>query len=169
MNLKFRIPVYALMLSAAAFTKIVSDEGYTDAAIVPTQGDVPTVGFGSTKREDGSPVRLGETITPVRAVQRAAAHISADEAEFRDSLPGVALTQGEYDVYIDWTYQYGIGAWRASTMRRELLAGNYRAACDALLRYRYSAGFDCSTPGNKRCLGVWTRQQARHARCIAEQ
>jgi hypothetical protein len=29
--------------------------------------------------------------------------------------------------------------------------------------------FDCSTPGNKVCRGVWTRQQARHAACMEAQ
>ena len=42
-------------------------------------------------------------------------------------------------------------------------------ACQALLRYRFSAGYDCSTPGNRICPGVWTRQQARHAACMAAQ
>lgn len=92
-----------------------------------------------------------------------------EEQRFRDSLPGVKLTQGEYDVYIDFTGQYGIGNWRRSGMRRNLLAGEYRAACQSLLKYRYAAGYDCSTPGNRRCSGVWTRQKERHAKCMAEQ
>ncbi|MES2488564.1 MAG: lysozyme [Pseudomonadota bacterium] len=169
MNLKVRVAVYALTLSFAAFAKLVTDEGYTDTAVIPTKGDVPTHGFGSTKHEDGTPVRLGEKTTPVRAVQLAAAHINAEEIRFRDSLPNVALTQGEYDVYMDFVYQYGIGNWRTSSMRADLLAKRYRQACNDLLKYRYSAGYDCSTPGNKRCAGVWVRQQQRHARCIAEQ
>ena len=82
---------------------------------------------------------------------------------------GVVLTQGEFDLYVDFTGQYGIGNWRKSSMRRHLLAGQYRQACDALLRYRYAAGYDCSTPGNRRCPGVWTRQKERHAKCISEQ
>lgn len=93
----------------------------------------------------------------------------ANEQRFRASLPGAHLTQGEYDVYLDFVYHYGAGAWSKSSMRRELLAGNHLAACDALLRYRYVAGYDCSTPGNRRCMGVWTRQQARHKTCLEAQ
>lgn len=111
---------------------------------------------------------------------------------FRASLPGVALYQAEYDLYLDFTYQYGIGAWRASPMRTRLLAGQFAPACEALLGYRFmtsakregpgwepyqwdAAGrpkrwrYDCSTPGNKVCRGVWTRQQARHAACMEAQ
>lgn len=164
-----RIVAAALSLSAAAFIGLVAHEGYTERAIVPTFNDRPTVGFGSTFHESGEPVRMGDTTTPVRALIKAQAHIAREEQIFRDSLPDVALHQAEYDLYMDWVYQYGTGAWSKSSMRRALLAGDYRAACDALLLYRFSGGFDCSTPGNRRCAGVWTRQQQRHAACMAAQ
>ena len=187
-----RLLVAGLSLSAAALVGLVAREGYTDKATIPTPGDRPTVGFGSTFHEDGSPVKMGDTTTPVRALIKAQAHIGREEAAFRASLPGVALHQGEYDLYMDWVYQYGTGAWLKSSMRRELLAGNYVPACNALLDYRKLTSarqegpgwvvskrdaqgrptrweFDCSTPGNKVCRGVWTRQQERHAKCMALQ
>lgn len=164
-----RILVASLSLSAAALVGLVVHEGYTDSAVIPTKGDVPTVGYGSTVHEDGSRVKLGDRTDPVNALKKAQAHISKDEQRFRDSLPGAHLTQGEYDTYMDWVYQYGPAAWEKSSMRREILAGNYVAACDALLRYRFVAGFDCSTPGNRRCMGVWTRQQQRHKQCLEAQ
>lgn len=169
MNKGARIAVGGLSLSMAAFVGIVMSEGYTDKAIIPTKNDVPTVGFGSTVYEDGKRVQMGDTIRPQRAVALAAAHIGKDEQAFRASLPNVALHQAEYDLYLDWAYQYGTGAWLKSSMRRELIAGNYVAACNALLAYRFSGGFDCSTPGNRVCAGVWTRQQKRHADCMAVQ
>lgn len=184
-----RQAVAVLSLSAAGLLGLVVHESYTEKAIVPTQGDRPTVGFGSTFHEDGSPVKMGDITTPVRALLKAHAHITKEEAAFRASLPGVALHQGEYDLYMDWVYQYGMGAWRTSTMRRELLAGNYKPACNGLLDYRRLTSarqegpgwvvnrrdvqgrpirweFDCSTPGNKVCRGVWTRQLERHQRCM---
>jgi len=166
---KPRILVAALSLSAAAFVGLTLDEGYSRAAMIPTRGDVPTLGFGSTTHADGRAVKLGDTTTPPQALQRTLVYLQADEADMRRTLAGVALHQAEYDVYIDWRYQYGATAWRNSSMLRELKAGNYSAACQALLRYRYSAGFDCATPGNRVCSGVWTRQQARHAQCMAAQ
>ena len=172
MNSRARISVAALSLSAAAFVGLVVKEGYSDRAIIPTKGDVPTVGFGSTIREDGSRVQMGDTITPVRAVQLAAAHLGKDEAAFRASMPGVALHQAEYDLYMDFVYQYGMPNWQASSMRRHLIAGEYRQACDALLRWRFQAGRDCRDPANwgpQGCKGVWTRQQERHQKCVAAQ
>ena len=164
-----RTLVGAMALSAAGLVGIVMYEGYTDRAVIPVQGDVPTLGFGSTVHEDGSRVKMGDTVTPQRALRKAQAHISRDERVFRDSLPGVALTQGEYDLYIDFVYQYGTGAWhKPQSPRTWLLQGDYLGACNALLNWRFVGKFDCSTPGNRRCPGVWTRQQARHATCLAE-
>jgi len=171
--MKLRLIVGTMTLSAAGLIAIVSHEGYTDNAVVPTKNDRPTYGFGSTFKEDGSPVRIGDRTDPVRALRTVQAHLSRVENRFRQSLPGVALTQAEYDLYMDWVYQYGIDAWMKSSMRRELLAGRYPQACDALLRYRYSGGYDCSATvngqRNKVCWGVWERQIKRHAMCREEQ
>lgn len=167
MQNKSRILVASLTLSAAAFIGLVSHEGFTDRAVIPTKGDVPTVGFGSTYHENGTKVKMGDTVTPINALKKAHAHISKEEQIFRNTLPGVFLTQGEYDVYMNFVYQYGTGTWSKSSMRTALLNDNPKAACDNLLKYKYAAGYDCSTPGNKRCMGVWTRQLERHAACYA--
>lgn len=163
-----RIPIRYLVLSAAAFIGLVLQEGYTDKAVIPVKGDVPTVGLGTTVYPNGQPVKMGDKTTPVKAIQDSYAHISKDEKAFKESLPNVTLTQGEYDLYLDFTYQYGMAAWRKSSMRVELTKGNYVAACDSLLKYRFVAGRDCSIRSNN-CYGVWTRQQARHTKCLAAQ
>lgn len=164
-----RIAVTVLSLSAAGFATWQASEGYTPVAVIPTKGDVPTIGHGSTRYEDGSPVRMGDTITPARAEVLARNLNSQAEKQFAASLPGVKLHQAEFDIYMDFVGQYGIGSWLNGSPRRDLLAGKYAQACHDLLKYRYAAGFDCSTPGNKRCAGVWTRQLERHAKCMGAQ
>lgn len=164
-----KLAVGSLSLSAAAFITLVVSEGWIDTARAPVEGDRPTAGFGSTYHIDGTPVKAGDQLTPVQALQTAQAHISKDEQQFRDSLPGVEMTQAEYDVYINFVYQYGIGTWLNSSMRRNLLNGDNLKACDSLLKYKYQGGFDCSVPGNTRCAGVWTRQLDRHQRCVDAQ
>ena len=167
--MKTRIAAALLSLSAMGLIAIVSDEGYVSQAMIPTQGDRPTIGFGSTFHTDGKPVKLGQTTTPVNALVTAQAHISREEEAFRRSLPGAQLSQAEYDIYVDFVYQYGMSNWNSSTMRKQILAGNYPAACNALLMWKRAAGYDCSTPGNTRCPGVWTRQVARHSKCMKAQ
>lgn len=163
-----RIGVAALCLSAAGLVGIVSSEHYTDTAIVPTKNDRPTVGFGSTFREDGSAVRMGDRIDPVRALQRSAGHISKDESGIKRCVTG-ALHQEEYDVLVDFAYQYGVEATCNSSMVRNINAGQYKAACEAYTLYKRSGGFDCSIPGNKVCAGVWKRNVERRDRCLAVQ
>ena len=164
-----RIAVTVLSLSAAGFATWQASEGYTPVAVIPTKGDVPTIGHGSTRYEDGQPVRMGDTITPARAEVLARNLNSQAEKQFAASLPGVKLYQAEFDIYMDFVGQFGMGTWRKGSPRRDLLAGNYAQACNDLLKYKFAAGFDCSTPGNKRCYGVWARQLERHAKCMAAQ
>ena len=170
---RVRVAVAALTLSASAFIGLVASEGYTDKAVIPTQGDRPTLGYGSTFHEDGRPVKMGDTTTPQRALVKAQAHIAKEEAIFRNSLAGAQLSQVEFDVYMDFVYQYGTGAWAGSSMRRHILAGQYPQACQALLQWRRAAGYDCSTlvngQPNKRCWGVWQRQLERHKTCMEAQ
>lgn len=169
--MKARIAVSALALSAAGFAVWVASEGFTPTPVIPTKGDVPTIGHGSTRYEDGTPVRMTDPpITRKRAEQLARNLHAQEEQRFRDSLPGVMMTQGEYDLYLDFTGQYGIGNWRGSSMRRNLIKGDYKAACQSLLLYRYAGGYDCSTlvngKPNKRCWGSWERQLKRHQTCM---
>jgi len=164
--------VASLSLSAAALIGLAVSEAYVGEAMAPTKGDRCTNGFGSTFNADGSPVKCGEKTDPVRALITLQAHVSKEEAAFQRSLPGARLTQGEYDLYMDFVYQYGTGAWSGSSMRRRILAQDYRGACDALLLWRKQGGRDCSLPqhwGPQGCKGVWTRQLERHAKCLAEQ
>lgn len=168
-----RTLVAALAISLAGFAAWQASEGYSPTPYIPTAGDVLTIGHGSTRYEDGTPVKLTDPpITRERAEQLARNLMAKDEQLFRASIPGVKLYQAEYDLYLDFVGQYGIGNWRQSSMRRHLQAGEYRAACDALLKWRFQAGRDCKLPQNwgpKGCRGVWTRQQERHAKCIAAQ
>ena len=165
---KQRLAVAILSLSAAGFVGIVQHEGYTSSAVIPTTNDRPTVGFGSTFREDGTPVQMGDTITPQRAVARSFAHIAKDEAGLKRCITA-PLHQREYDVLVDFAYQYGVQATCNSTMVRQVNAGQYALACEGYKRYRYSGGFDCSTPGNRRCWGVWERNLKRYNNCMEAQ
>ena len=163
-----RIAFAALTLSAAGFAGLVLEESYTSSAVVPTKGDRPTVGFGSTFRDDGTPVQMGDTLTPARAVARSVAHIAKDESGLRKCVTG-AMSQVEYDILVKFSYQYGVYATCNSSMVRNINAGNYKLACEGYTLYKFSAGYDCSTPGNRTCGGVWTRNLERREQCLAAQ
>lgn len=167
-----RIAVALLSLSAAGFAAWQAQEGFSAEPVIPTKGDVPTIGHGSTRYENGTPVKMTDPpITRLRAAILARNLNTQEERRFAASLPGVEFYQGEFDLYLNFTGQFGFGTWRASSMRRDLLAGNYRAACGDLLKYRFQGGRDCSLPKNwgpQGCKGVWTRQQSRYQTCMKE-
>jgi len=160
-----RTKIAALSVSAAAFVALVAHEGWTDRAVIPVKGDVPTVGPGLTKRPDGSPVQMGDTIKPVEGIQRSLAHIQKSETALKRCVTG-PLSQAEYDILVDFAYQYGETAACKSGMVRAINAGDYAASCEAYLKYRFVAGYDCSTAGNRRCWGVWARSKERRDKCV---
>lgn len=173
---KIRVAVGALSLSAAAFVGLLTHEGYKEKAYPdPTYGTkVPTVGFGST----GKDITMQTTLAPVPAVQRALRDVQKFEGALKDCVK-VPLSQAEYDVYVNMLYNIGAGksgvkdgvCWSKnggySGLMKQLNAGNYREACDQILRWRYSNGQDCSAPNNRSCRGLWARRQKEHAQCIA--
>jgi GH24 family phage-related lysozyme (muramidase) len=162
-----RSTVAALSVSAVALIGLWQQEGWTERAVIPVKGDVPTVGPGLTKRADGSPVQMGDTIKPIEGAQRSLAHIQKDEAGIKSCLTA-PLSQVEYDTAVDFAYQYGAGTFCKSSMASEANAGRYQQSCEAYLKYRFVAGRDCSLPGSG-CRGVWTRSQGRYQACMAAQ
>lgn len=157
-----RTTIAALTLSAAGLVGLALNEGFRGEAYVPTKGDVPTIGFGTTKG-----VRLGDRIDPVTALQRKQAELSAEYEAAVKTCVHVPMYQHEFDAMVDTTYNIGAKAFCKSSMVARLNAGDYQGACDALLKWRMYKGKDCSLDANKRlCGGLWTRRQAAHKLCI---
>lgn len=168
MSNRTRVAIASLSLSAAGLVGLVAHEGYTDRAVIPTKGDRPTVGFGSTFREDGSPVQMGDTTTPHKALQRTLAYTANADARLRACVK-VPLYQLEFDLLQNQAYQYGIASTCNSVMVRRVNAGDYAGSCAGYLQYKFAAGYDCSTPGNTRCRGVWERSKWRYDQCMSVQ
>ena len=76
-----RRKVAGLTLSAAALVGIVLHEGYTDRAVIPVKGDVPTIGFGTT-----TGVKLGDTTTPPKALARALTDVQQFEGALKQCV-----------------------------------------------------------------------------------
>lgn len=163
-----RTVIGALTFSAASLIGLAMSEGYTDRAIIPTKGDVPTLGFGTTTRPDGTPVQMGDRTNPVEALQRKARDIERFEGALKACVR-VPLHQAEYDVYVDHAYNIGSGAFCGSTIVRRLNAQDYTGACDAILMWNRVGKQDCSVPGNRVCWGLWERRKAAHSKCMGAQ
>ena len=147
-----RRAVASLTLSAAALVGIVMSEGYTDKAVIPVPGDVPTIGFGATEG-----VKLGDTTTPPKAVARALSDVQKFEGALKQCVT-VPLTQNEYDSLISLAYNIGSGAFCRSTLVRKLNAGDYAEACQQILVWDKFKG--------KPLRGLTLRRQREYQECI---
>lgn len=152
-----RIAIGALALSAAGLIGMWQQEGWTERAVIPVPGDVPTLGPGLTKREDGTPVQMGDTIKPLDGARRSLAHIQKDEAGLKRCVTA-PLHQYEYDAAVSLAYNIGIKAFCSSTVAKRFNAGDYRGACDAFLMWNKFQG--------KELRGLTVRRQRERATCL---
>lgn len=129
------------------------NEGYSDKAIIPVPGDVPTIGFGTTEN-----VRIGDTTTPPKALQRALADVSKYEGAIKKCVT-VPLTQNEYDAYVDLAYNIGTSAFCGSTLVKKLNAGDYEGACNEILKWDKFKG--------KPLRGLTLRRQKERDLCLS--
>jgi GH24 family phage-related lysozyme (muramidase) len=93
------------------------------------QVGVPTIGWGHT-----AGVHMGMTVTRAdcEAFLAADLHV-AEEAVTR--LVKVSLSDNQFDALVSFTFNVGTGALAASTLLRDLNAGDYAAAADQFLRW----------------------------------
>jgi lysozyme len=152
-----RTRLAALSLSAAGLVGILNWEGYSDRAYVPVEGDVPTIGYGSTRRDDGAPVKPGDTITPPQALRRALKDVKEFEGAIKECV-SVPLTQYEYDAYLSLSYNIGSTAFCNSTLVRKLNAEDYEGACKEILRWNKFKG--------KPLAGLTNRRRAEYVMCM---
>ena len=156
--IKQRILAAALSLSAAGFAGIVLQEGYTDKAVIPIEGDKITIGFGTTEG-----VKMGDKITPPQAIGRAIRDINKFEGALKQCVT-VPLSQSEYDAFVSLAYNVGPGAFCKSGIVRKLNAMDYDGACAEILRWRFFQGKDCAIPSNK-CSGLYSRRKIESEQC----
>lgn len=160
--------VLASAISSAGVLFTAGYEGFTSKPVIPVKGDVPTIGHGTTVYPNGVKVKMKDpAITKKQAEYLLKAHMTKEGKKFNQTLIGIPLSQVEYDLYMDFTYQFGISAWKGSSMLRSLKAKDYKKACNDLLKWKYVAKRDCSIRKNG-CHGVWTRQVERNKICLGE-
>lgn len=150
---KTRSTVAALVISAATLVGIAANEGYVGEAYKDLAG-IPTIGFGET-----SGVVMGQKTDPIRAMIQLEKSINI-HAHGMAKCIRVPLTQGEYNAYLDFTYNVGVNAFCTSTLNKKLNAMDYDGACKELLRWDKVNG--------KPVLGLTRRRQAEYKQCIGD-
>ena len=155
MSIRQRVAIGALALSAAGLVGLTAYEGYTDHAIIPIHGDVPTIGFGTTEG-----VRIGDRITPPAALARALQDAQKFEGALKRCVK-VPLHQYEYDAFLQLAYNIGPTAFCGSTLVRKLNAQDYAGACAEISRWNKAAG--------REVRGLTVRREKERAKCEGKQ
>lgn len=149
---KARYAIAGLSLTAAGLVGILNYEGFSETAYIPVAGDVPTIGFGSTEG-----VKLGDTITPEKAVERAYRDIQNAESAIHKCVH-VPLSTSEYDAFTSLAYNIGTSAFCSSTLVKKLNAKDYEGACAEIKRWIYVKG--------KIVPGLVNRREKEYRMCM---
>ena len=147
-----RMTIGALSLSAAGLIAIASYEGFSDQAYIPVEGDVPTIGFGSTEG-----VEMGDTITVPEALERLRRDVGDAESAIGRCVK-VPLSQGEYDAFASLAFNIGSNAFCTSTLVKRLNASDYDGACEEIRRWVYAGG--------QKLEGLVNRREAEYQMCM---
>lgn len=123
---------------------------YLDTIAVP---HIETIGFGQT-RYKGGPVPAGLTWTLAEAEADLARSLAEDGYEAAVNALGVTLNQNQFDALCSFVYNLGPGSMQWD-VGRDIKAGNFQAAADAMLQYDHAGGV--------RILGLTRRREAERA------
>lgn len=144
----------ASLLGGSITAVIQNNEGYSSTAYLDSAG-VPTICYGETKG-----VQMGQKRSlsdcQKQLIQSAGEHAQA-LVGLPESIPDVVLLGS-----LDMAYNIGISGFSNSTVKRKLRQGDYHAAGQAVLQWKYitlnGKKYDCSVKGNKVCYGLWKRR-----------
>jgi len=166
-----RTLIAGLGASAIAVALIAGFEGYSGRAYDDGVG-VMTVGFGSTRHPDGTPVKPGDSVTPQRAVIMLAKDADRIWREAAACIGDVPLAQHEADAYASLAYNIGARAFCRSTIVKKLKATLtptlsqeererlYAEACREILKW--------TRAGGRELPGLVRRRQEEYRRCMGE-
>lgn len=124
-----------MQLSAAGLDLIQRFEGFRSRQYTDVAG-FPTIGYG---HRIVPPEAFPAGVSESQAATLLAADVCQAERAVA-SLVKVALTQGQFDALVDFTYNLGAGRLAGSTLLRCLNAGRYDAAAEQLLFWDLAGG-----------------------------
>jgi len=116
----------ALVPSQNAFTFLRQWEGFRSQAY-PDTGGIWTIGYGSTRWEDGTPVKAGDTCT----LQQAERLLELKALQFLHEVSKyvvVSPNQNQVDAITAFVYNIGTPAFETSTFLKYLNQQNWTAA-----------------------------------------
>ena len=152
--------IAAFLIGAGLLTGVVNHEGFRDKAYIGIPGDLVTVGSGFTKREDGTPVQIGDTITRKESDIRLKKELQAYRTRISEGIK-VPVTENQADAFTSLAFNIGTSAFCKSTLVRKLNLYDYEGACQEILRW------DKFGYPPKPLKGLTNRRNQEYALCIS--
>jgi lysozyme len=123
----------------AGIELIKSFEGFSSTPYL-CPADVPTIGYGNTRRIDGSSVTMDDESISEEDGEALLAHELLSFERSVGKLITAELTQGMFDALVSFTYNLGSGNLQASTLRMKLNRGDYEDAAGEFPKWRKAGG-----------------------------
>ena len=113
-------------------------EGFSSTAYL-CSAKKATIGYGNTFLEDGTPVKIGDQISKERA-ETLLKHVVDNFSVAVEVDIKIEVTQNQFDALVSLAYNIGLGAFKNSTLLRQLNRGNFVGASQEFLRWNKSNG-----------------------------
>jgi lysozyme len=98
-----------------------------------------TIGYGNTFYEDGKRVKAKDKITQERA-EELFTNVVQHYVDFLNKCVHVSLNQNQFDALVSFVYNIGKSNFVNSTLLKHLNQGNYNAAANDLLQWKFQKG-----------------------------
>lgn len=149
-----RLTIGGGLLAASVVGVVKHNEGFSKDQYYDGAG-VATICYGETKG-----VKVGETRTKAQCDRQLQESISSHAKVF-DGIPSSTPDVVALGV-LDMAYNIGVTGFNNSKVKKAIIKGDYRMASKYVLEWKYitrnGKKYDCSTPGNKVCYGLWKRR-----------
>ena len=113
-------------------------EGFSSTAYL-CSAKKATIGYGNTFWEDGTPVKIGDQISKERA-ETLLKHVVDGFSVAVEVDIKIEVSQNQFDAMVSLAYNIGLGAFKNSTLLRQLNRGNFVGASQEFLRWDKSNG-----------------------------
>lgn len=127
-----------MKVSSKGLELIKEFEGFSSVAYL-CSAKKATIGYGNTFWEDGTPVKIGDQISKERA-ETLLKHVVDNFSVAVEVDIKIEVTQNQFDALVSLAYNIGLGAFKNSTLLRQLNRGNFVGASQEFLRWNKSNG-----------------------------
>ena len=112
--------------------------------------NVPTIGYGSTRYEDGRRISMQDPSISLEQAERLLRNDLERTVKGVSTFVTAKLKQCQFDALVSLAYNIGLEAFKRSTLLRKLNAGDYQGAASEFARWNRAGGRVVAGLSNRR-------------------